>query len=139
MDNVFEPLFRFGFHDVKLYGISDSMNTVTLHFNDGIYTLDASGNEIGLTNAAQVRIQIELPPHVYGVDQVFDIETYYHWSKIKDYFSLKNHIEKSPMEIFMVYFSPFDNTLLLRGTTERRRSIDFSIECIKNIEIVEAN
>lgn len=137
MENVFEPLFQFGFHDVKLYGISDCENTLILHFNDGIYRLDVDGDETDLTNAAQVRIQIELPPHVNDVEQVVEIEPYYRRSKIKDYFSLKKHMEKSAMEVFMVYFSPFDNTLLLRGTIDKRRSIDISIECIKNITITE--
>lgn len=138
MENIFESLFQFGFHDVMLYGISDYDNELILHFNDGIYMLDACGNEIDLTNAVQVRIQIELPPHVHAVEQVVEVESYNHWYKIKDYFLLKKRIEKSPMEIFMAYFSPFDNTLLLRGTIRKRISIDFSIECIKNIVVTEA-
>ena len=58
MNNIFEQLFQYGFHDTEIYSIDGEGLEIRLTFENGIYLLDENGKETILSKPMQVVLKI---------------------------------------------------------------------------------
>lgn len=108
MNNIFEQLFRYGFHDTKISSVDGEGLEIKLSFNNGIYLLDENGKEANLSNPIQVILRI---------DSYFD--------SFEEAFGIS-----------MSYYSNFNNCVLFDGGISKK-NIMFSIEGVNEIVIQE--
>lgn len=135
MNNVFEPLFQYGFHDTEFSSIEIDGTEIKLHFDKGIYLLDETGNETQLSKSAIVALKVALQPFIEQVEQQIEIKIVDEKCGDLEYSDLKKDLKKEPFEVFAVYFSPFNNTVLFTGSIGNK-SVDLSIEGVQNIQVL---
>ena len=82
MNNIFEELLRYGFHDTKISSIDGEGLEIKLNFDNGIYFLNENGKETNLSNSIQI---------VLRLDSFFD--SFEDAFEIKEY-TLKNYPEE---------------------------------------------
>src|SRR5574344_2042752 len=102
MDNIFEQIFRYGFHDTDLTSILCENGQISLSFNNGIYILDENGKEEKLSKALQIVLEIDTS--FYSLDQLLEIKEYGNKVKYLNYSSLKKYFNKEPYGICMAYY-----------------------------------
>lgn len=136
MNNVFEFLFQYGFHDTEFSSIEISGTEIKLDFDKGVYLLDETGNETQLSKPAIIVVKVALQPFIEQVEQQIEIRECNRKYKDIEYSKFKEYLQKEHFEVFMVYFSPFDNTVLVTGSIGQNRSIDLSIAGVKDIQVL---
>lgn len=60
MINLFEKIFKYGYHDTSISNIKLEKNKIILEFKNGIYTLDDRGKEVELTKSLSMIISLDL-------------------------------------------------------------------------------
>ncbi len=135
MNNVFEPLFQYGFHDTEFSSIEIDGTEIKLYFNEGIYLLDETSNETQLSKSAIVVLKVALQPFIEQVEKQIEVKTCDEKVEEVEYSQLKKDLKKQPFEVFSVYFSPFNNTVLITGSIGNK-SVDLSIEGVQNIQVL---
>lgn len=136
MNNVFEFLFQYGFHDTEFSSIEISETEIKLDFDNGVYLLDETGKETRLSKPAIIVVKVALQPFIEQVEQQIEIRECNRKYKDIKYSKFKEYLQKEHFEVFMVYFSPFDNTVLVTGSIGHNRSIDLSITGVKDIQVL---
>lgn len=136
MNNVFEFLFQYGFHDTEFSSIEISETEIKLDFDNGVYLLDETGKETRLSKPAIIVVKVALQPFIEQVEQQIEIRECNRKYKDIEYSKFKEYLQKEHFEVFMVYFSPFDNTVLVTGSIGQNRSIDLSIAGVKDIQVL---
>lgn len=136
MNNVFEFLFQYGFHDTEFSSIEISGTEIKLDFDKGVYLLDETGKETQLSKPAIIVVKVALQPFIEQVEQQIEIRECNRKYKDIEYSKFKEYLQKEHFEVFMVYFSPFDNTVLVTGSIGQNRSIDLSIAGVKDIQVL---
>ena len=58
MNNIFEKLFQYGFHDTEISSMECENLEINLNFDEGIYLLDETGKETILSKPMQVILHI---------------------------------------------------------------------------------
>lgn len=134
MNNIFEQLFEYGFHDTELTSISGENLEIRLNFNEGIYLLDETGKETTLSQPIQMVLNIS--SYYNSFHEALEIKEYGKKIKYLDFSMLKKFLQKKSMGISMVYYSHFNNCLLLDGGVYGK-NIMISIEGISKIFIHE--
>lgn len=135
MNNVFEPLFHYGFHDTEFSSLEIVGNQIKLNFDKGIYLLDETGNETELSKSAIVVLNVILQPFIERVEQQIEVKECDERHKDIEYSELKEYLQKDSFEVFAVYFSPFNNTVLFAGSIDDK-SFDLSIENVQGIQVL---
>ena len=134
MNNIFEQLFQYGFHDTELSSIQGEKLEIKLNFNNGIYILDDNGKETVLSKPLQIDLKIN---SYFGFfEDALEIREYGQKIKYIDYLTMKKYLQKEQFGISMVYYSNFNNSILFDGGISRK-NIMFSIEGIREITIRE--
>ncbi len=136
MNSVFEFLFQYGFHDTEFSSIEISGTEIKLDFDKGVYLLDETGKETQLSKPAIIVVKVALQPFIEQVEQQIEIRECNRKYKDIEYSKFKEYLQKEHFEVFMVYFSPFDNTVLVTGSIGQNRSIDLSIACVQDIQVL---
>lgn len=136
MNSVFEFLFQYGFHDTEFSSIEISGTEIKLDFDKGVYLLDETGKETQLSKPAIIVVKVALQPFIEQVEQQIEIRECNRKYKDIEYSKFKEYLQKEHFEVFMVYFSPFDNTVLVTGSIGQNRSIDLSIAGVKDIQVL---
>lgn len=136
MNSVFEFLFQYGFHDTEFSSIEISGTEIKLDFDKGVYLLDETGKETQLSKPAIIVVKVALQPFIEQVEQQIEIRECNRKYKDIEYSKFKEYLQKEHFEVFMVYFSPFDNTVLVTGSIGKNRSIDLSIACVQDIQVL---
>lgn len=134
MNNIFEQLFQYGFHDTEIYSIDGEGLEIRLTFENGIYLLDENGKETILSKPMQVVLKIN--SCFDSFEEAFEIREYEKKVKYLDYLTLKKYLQKDTFGISMVYYSKFSNCILFDGGSCKKQ-IMFSIEGIDEIVIRE--
>lgn len=135
--NIFETLSLYGFHDTEIFSIEDTNMMFLLRFKNGIFLLDDKGKETTLTGSTIVQLHVVPPPYINSIEQLIEINEYDDKIKTIEYLAFKNLLCDAPFEVSMVYFSPFDNTVLFQGSIGENHMIDFTITNITKISIEE--
>ena len=115
MSTLYDSIFKYGYHDSVLTSIKTENNTFCLFFEQGLYTYTSDGNEDDKTGPIKMFIEIdnELTGNIMDVVSVvkynrrgrhfIDAEDFINNAKIKD------------LTIFDLYFSRFDNTIMIEA------------------------
>ena len=98
--------------------------------------LDETGKETQLSKPAIIVVKVALQPFIEQVEQQIEIRECNRKYKDIEYSKFKEYLQKEHFEVFMVYFSPFDNTVLVTGSIGQNRSIDLSIAGVKDIQVL---
>lgn len=134
MNNIFEQLFQYGFHDTEISSVEGEGLEIKLNFDNGIYLLDENGKETILSKPMQVIFRID--SYFDSFEEAFEIKEYGKRVKYLDYLTLKKYLQKEIFGISMSYYSNFNNCVLFDGGISKK-SIMFSIEGINEIIIQE--
>ncbi len=134
MNNIFEQLFQYGFHDTEIFSIDGEGLEIKLDFDNGIYLLDENGKETILSKPMQVILRID--SYFDSFEEAMEIKEYGKRVKYLDYIILKKYLQKETLGISMCYYSKFGNCILFDGGISRK-NIMFSIEGISKIVIQE--
>lgn len=134
MNNIFEQLFRYGFHDTKISSVDGDGLEIKLSFNNGIYLLNEKGKEVNLSNPIQIILKID--SYFDSFEETFEIKEYGKKVKYIEYLKLKKYLQKESFGISMAYYSNFNNCILFDGGISKK-NIMFSIEGINEIVIQE--
>ena len=115
MNNIFEKLFQYGFHDTEISSMECENLEIKLNFDEGIYLLDETGTETILSKPMQVILHIN--PYVDSYERVIEIIEYGRKTKTKylDYAEFQKYLKKETFEIMMVYYSKFCSCILFDG------------------------
>lgn len=133
--NFYENMLKYGLHDTEINSISIINTNIIFEFNSGVYCLDNKGKEIFKTNKTRLKINIldldEVP--LFTHIEINKIQK----NKIKEitFNRLKKEICENSMDIYLVYFSNFENSILIKGYI-KKYSIEIKISEINAIEFV---
>ena len=128
MNNIFEKLLQYGFHDTYITAIEIGTFEIKLEFKEGIYLLDESGRERNLSKSLMIIKKINSS----FVDTPKDV------LEIREYVNKMKYLEYFKFEILMLYYSNFNNSILIEGGICNKQ-IMFSIEDIEEVIIQELN
>lgn len=134
MNNIFDTLFQYGFHDTEISAIDSNNLEIKIKFNKGIYLLDERGTETILSNPMQMVLKVN--PRFDNSKCAFEIREYGKRLKYIDYLSLKKYLQEESFQISMVYYSRFDQCILFDGGINKKQ-IMLSIEGIEEITFHE--
>lgn len=134
MNNIFEQLFQYGFHDTEISSIDYEDLQIKLNFDEGIYLLDEKGKETVLSKPMQVILKINFKFN--SLEEVFEIKECGKRVKHIDYSLLEKYMQKEAFKIWMVYYSNFNKCILFDGGICKKQ-IMLSIEGIDEIVINE--
>lgn len=134
MNNIFEQLFQYGFHDTEISSIDGDGLEVKLTFDNGIYLLDESGKETTLSKP--MRVVLKINSSFDSFVEAFEIREYGRKIKYLDYSVFEKYLQKNAFGISMAYFSKFNNCILFDGGFYNKQ-IMLSIEGIDEIVIRE--
>ena len=132
MNNIFEQLFQYGFHDTELSSICGENLEISLNFQNGLYLLDKTGKETVLSGP--MRIILKLNTWFDSFEEAMEIREYGKKMKYLNYSTIKNHLSKETLGISMAYFSIFNNCIMFDGGISQK-NILLSIEGINKIII----
>lgn len=96
MNNIFEQLFQYGFHDTEISSVEGEGLEIKLNFDNGIYLLDENGKETILSKPMQVIFRID--SYFDSFEDAFEIKEYGKKVKYLDYLTLKKIYKKKYLE-----------------------------------------
>lgn len=137
MNNIFEKLLQYGFHDTDITAIEIGTFEIRLEFKKGIYLLDESGRERNLSKPLQIILKIN-STFIDTPQDVVEIREYVKKMKYLEYSTFVKYFEKDKFGILMLYYSNFNNSILIEGGICNKQ-IMFSIEDIEEVIIHELN
>lgn len=137
MNNIFEKLLQYGFHDTYITAIEIGTFEIRLEFKERIYLLDESGRERNLSKPLQIILKIN-STFIDTPKDVFEIREYVKNLKYLEYSIFEKYFEKDKFGILMLYYSNFNNSILIEGGICNKQ-IMFSIEDIEEVIIHELN
>lgn len=137
MNNIFEKLLQYGFHDTDITAIEIESFEIILEFKNGIYLLDENGRERNLSKPLKIIFKIN-STFVNTPRAVFEIREYVKKLKYLDYSTFEKYFQKDKFGILMLYYSNFNNSILIEGGICNKQ-IMFSIEDIDEVIIHELN
>lgn len=131
MDNIFEKLFQYGYHDTDIYEIYGENLSIKLKFNNGVYMLDDEGKETCLTKP--IAINLKINSHYDSFKDALEIREYGKKIKYIDYDILNKYLLKERFGIWMLYYSKLGKCILIDGGIMSRQ-ISLFIEGIEDID-----
>ena len=134
MNNIFEELLRYGFHDTKISSIDGEGLEIKLNFDNGIYFLNENRKETNLSNSIQIVLRLD--SFFDSFEDAFEIKEYGKKLKYIEYSTLKRFLQKEEFGISMSYYSNFNNSILFDGGISKK-NVMFSIEGINEIIVQE--
>jgi len=113
MEDILNNVFSYGFHDTDIDNIIIENNEIILCFDKGLYTLDENNNEDKLVLGIKMIITVELFNECGDASDNINV-----WESKNGDLNLKNvlkKISKSSFGIENLYFSSFNNSILIDG------------------------
>lgn len=131
MFDFVDELFKNGFHDTEITSIEIDGLTVTLRFAKGAYLLDESGKETALSKPCRYVIGLD-KRFCRDADSVIDVEAVNR--RANRYLDIVD-ISSAHLGVQDVFFSPFNNTILIDASLEEDRLLIkienvYSLNCI---------
>jgi len=106
---------KYGLHDCTVDTLWIEKNKLVLQFNTGVYELDSTGTEKHKTSPCKMFISL----HNLNENKIWEHVqiTRTRKSKIREipYNKFVETVAKQKMDISINFFSPFNNTVLLKG------------------------
>ena len=122
-------LFKFGFHDTDVNDIRIEENSIILYFNEGIYILDEFNNETNLSKPISMNIKID--NKYFKTIDVMEIREISPKHCSLDFKTLKKYLKKDKLGISNVYYSNFNNTILIKCGISEKIFLIFIEECLE--------
>lgn len=138
MKLLYNNIFKYGLHDTKVNIITVKDNTINLFFNNGVYLINDSGKEMSQTSDCTMYIEVT------------NLDASKMWQHIEILKSRRRRIseirfeqfvadvQKHGFSVLMGFYSPFCNTLLLKGYTPNGH-YDVTISEINSIDYIFEN
>ena len=129
-ENMNTKLFKYGYHDTTISKTIIENNKVKFIFNKGIYNLDDSGKETSLTGPCTLTILFDS-----NVENAFDaiivtIVKKKNSTFMADVEKLYQKNAFNNLEVSDVYFSKFNNTILLDVGKDDYKLLLYVSNCI---------
>lgn len=135
MNNVFEALYDYGFHDTEITMISGKGLEIILYFEKGAYILDKNGKETVLSKPFSLILKID-SRFADSFENVLEIIEYRKRIRHIKYCDLKKYNNKETFKISLLYFGFFNNGLLFEGGFCAKK-ITLLIEGIESIKMCD--
>lgn len=129
-----KKLLNYGFHDTEINEIILFDNYIKLVFKNGIYKLDENSKEKAKTFETDLIIGVNAK-YCFSIENAIDVIINRKKQKY-DIFSIIKKINSSSVRVHCIYYSNFNNTLLIEGDFGNY-FILIKIEHCKEIEIKE--
>ena len=92
MNNLFEEISKYGFHDTTMFSIDGKGLEIKLNFDEGIYLLDTNGKETILSKPMQIVLRID--SYFDSFEEAIEIKEYGKKVKYIDYLTFKKYLQK---------------------------------------------
>ncbi|MBQ4585459.1 MAG: hypothetical protein IJA82_04560 [Clostridia bacterium] len=117
MNCFYEHMSKYGLHDCMINEIWLDNRQIKFNFPLGVYKLNDSGKETELTEACTMNIDVDNSTNLDNHIQVNKIRK----NKIEsiEFDQFVQLIKKSNFDIDINFYSPFCNTILLKGYIEK--------------------
>ena len=115
MNKVFDVLTQYGLHDTKIDRIILEENSMVFEFDNGVYGLSASGQEVALTNKCSLKITVDTAANE-ELENYVDIRRSFK-NRIKE-LTIKEFTglaDKHYFDVHNMYFSAFNSEVLIVG------------------------
>lgn len=114
-----EVKYQYGLHDTEINRVTCTEFGIILEFDRGVYLLDNTGKETELSKKCYLELKINF----------FDKQKMYEHiaikrirkNKIKDieYLEFEAMFAKNALDIYLDYYSPFADSLLIKGFMDK--------------------
>ena len=107
---IYSTLFKYGYHDTRINKIEVSDDKLVFFFEEGLYTLDEDGKEQTLTGPIALEVSMDTEN---AFDSISVTELKGHRVKYSWKYDNEKILKELPLEVSNLYFSQFDNEILL--------------------------
>ena len=115
MNKVFDALMQYGLHDTKIDRITPEGNSIVFEFDNGVYSLSASGKEIALTGKCSLKITADIAATAELENYVNIRRSLKNRTKELTITELTELVDKYGFNVDNLYFSVFNNEVLIVG------------------------
>ena len=115
MNKVFDALMQYGLHDTKIGRITPEGNSIVFEFDNGVYSLSASGKEIALTGRCSLKITADIAATAELENYVNIRRSFKNRTKELKITELTGLVDKYGFNVDNLYFSVFNNEVLIVG------------------------
>lgn len=115
MNKVFDALTQYGLHDTKIDRIILEGNSIVFEFDNGVYDLSASGQEVALTGKCSLKITVGIAINA-ELENYVDIRRLFK-NRINELTikELTGLADKHYLDVHNLYFSVFNSEVLIVG------------------------
>ena len=114
-----EIKYQYGLHDAQINKITCTDEGIILEFHNGVYILDDSGKETELSKKCYLELKINFfdSRKMYQSIQIYLIRK--NRFREIEYAEFETMLSKSPITVYMDYYSPFADSLLIKGSMKQ--------------------
>ena len=113
-----EVKYQYGLHDTVINRINCTKSGIILEFDNGVYLLDETGRETVLSNKCYLKIEINF----FNRRKMFEHIEIKRICKNKieeiEYAEFESLLSKHPFSVYLDYYCPFANSLLIKGSID---------------------
>ena len=117
MKTEISKLFAFGLHDTEITDIKAERDLLTIEFGKGVYLLDGNGKETELSGPCSLMLSLDTR-YCPDIGNMVDIEVI---NRGRRSFPDLNEIRSFPITVQDAYYSPFNSTVLVDGSSDEGR------------------
>ena len=117
MKTDISKLFAFGLHDTEITGIKAGRDLLTIEFGKGVYLLDGNGKETELSSPCSLMLSLDTR-YCPDLGNMLEIEVI---NRGRRSFPDLNEIRSFPITVQDAYYSPFNSTVLVDGSSDEGR------------------
>lgn len=121
-----EVKYQYGLHDTTINRITCTDDGIILEFDDGVYLLDETGRETVLSKKCYLEIKINFFNRQKMFEHIEIERIYKKKSEEIEYDEFITLLSKYAFSIYLDYYSPFADSLLIRGSIGKY-GIDFVV------------
>lgn len=115
MNKVYEALTQYGLHDTKIDRIILDGNSIVFEFDNGVYSLSASGKEMTLTGRCSLKITADIAATAKLENHVNIRRSFKNRTKELTIKELTGLVDKYGFNVDNLYFSAFNSEALIVG------------------------
>lgn len=112
MDNLFNEIFKYGYHDCKITQMQIKKDSIELFF-DGLYELDLSGTETNFI--PKIKMIIKLDVNHFNASNYIDIWVYGKKNQNLDINEFFDIYDNCYLSVLNLYYSDFNDEILIVG------------------------
>ena len=121
-----EVKYQYGLHDTVINRITRTDDGIILEFDNGVYLLDDMGHESVLSKKCYLELKINSFDRQNMFEHISINLEYKRRLKEIEYAEFEALLSKNTFSVYMDYYCPFGNSLLIKGSIDKY-GIEFAV------------